>query len=110
MAQFASSAKTLTYYADTMAVRQLCERFGGRLERLSQHEKYRLCVGISLELMELSNPEDEDDDGEDADYISHATFGPDAVNQSRKIIDNEEPAILAQLLPAIAEYARDDDR
>ena len=107
MTQFTSSAKTLTYYADTMAVRELCDRFGGRLESLSQHEKYRLCVGISLELMELSNPEDED---EDADYISHATFGPDVVNQSRKIIDNEEPAILAQLLPAIAEYARDDDR
>ena len=109
MPQFTSSAKTLTYYADTMAVRELCDRFGGRLERLSQHEKYRLCAGISLELMELSNPEDEDED-EDADYISHATFGPDVVNQSRKIIDNEPPEILAQLLPAVAEYAKDDDR
>jgi len=106
MPQFTSSAKTLTHYADTIAVRELCERFGGRLEGLSQHEKYRLCAGISLELTDLfyAEEDDDDDDGEDA------TFGPDAVSQSRKIIDNEEPEILAQLLPAIAEYARDDDR
>ena len=109
MPQFTSSAKTLTYYADTIAVRQLCERFGGRLERLSQHEKYRLCAGISLELVDLSDPEDERR-GEDAGDISCATFGLDAVSQSRKIIDNENPGTLAKLLPAIAEYARDDDR
>ena len=108
MTQFTSSAKILTYYADTMAVRQLCERFGGRLEKLSRHEKYRLCTGIALELIELSNPEN--DKVKDADYISHTTFGPDAVNQSRKILDNEKPAILALILPVIAEYARDDDR
>jgi len=109
MPQFTSSAKTLTHYADTIAVRELCERFGGRLEGLSQHEKYRLCAGISLELIDLSNPEVEDR-GEKVGDRSYATFGPDAVSQSRKIIDNEEPEILAQLLPAIAEYARDDDR
>lgn len=108
MPQFTSSAKILTYYAPTIAVRQLCERFGGRLEGLSRHEKYRLCAGISRELIDLSSPENEN--GKDADYISYATFGPDAVGQSRKMIDNEKPEILALILPAIAEYARADDR
>lgn len=131
MPQFTSSAKTLTYYVETKAVLKLGHAFGHKLERLTQEEKYQLCTVIALMLWGCCDsgigevdevpyqlqPSD--------DYLDELDSEPDLVSASQNqlvpqatphvmtaliILQNEEPEILAQLLPAIAEYARDDDR
>ena len=125
MPQFTSSAKTLTYYADTNAVQRLGEVFGNRLEKLTQEEKYQLCTAIALMLWGCcdSGPDEDDDldfsdlvleeDEADACRVVNDQLVPEVtahVMTALVILQNEPPEILAQLLPAVAEYARDDDR
>ena len=112
MAQFTSSAKTLTYYADTNGIQRLGQAFGNRLEKLTQEEKYQLCTVIGAHLWTACGPGNEDDDDDllqtGIDVFSGGVFSK--VKDSLVILQHEDPEILAQLLPAIAEYARDDDR
>ena len=127
MAQFTSSAKTLTYYVETKAITRLGEVFGNRLEKLTQEEKYQLCTAIALMLWGCCDSvpdEDEDDDldfsdlvleedEDDACRVVNDQLVPEVtahVMTALVILQNEPPEILAQLLPAVAEYARDDDR
>ena len=125
MAQFASSAKTLTYYVETKAITRLGEVFGNRLEKLTQEEKFQLCTAIALMLWGCcdSGPDEDDgldfsdlvleDDEADACRVVNDQLVPEVtgnVMAALIILQNEEPEILAQLLPAVAEYARDDDR
>lgn len=133
MAQFTTSAKTLTYYVETKAIHKLGEAFGHKLDRLSQEEKYQLCTTIALMLWGCcesgigEGPVTED--SQSFDNVDLFDFGdesePDLITAQNDqlvpevtahvmtalvILQNEPPEILAQLLPAIAEYARDDDR
>ena len=125
MPQFTSSAKTLTYYVETKAITRLGEVFGNRLEKLTQEEKYQLCTAIGLLLWGCCDPEFEEDDGLDFSGLMDDESEPglvrvtddqlvpaitDQVREALVLLQNEEPEILAQLLPAVAEYARDDDR
>ena len=125
MTQFTSSAKTLTYYAPTEGPTRLGEVFGNRLEKLTQEEKYQLCTAIALMLWGCceSMPDEDDDldfsglvleeDEADACRVVNDQLVPEVtahVMTALVILQNEPPEILAQLLPAVAEYARDDDR
>ena len=131
MPQFKTSAKTLTYYVETKAVKRLGEVFGDKLEKLSQEEKYQLCTAIALMLWGCCDSgigEGQVDDDEDIDFgalmdevesepdLIRATDDqliPDITGNVRAaliLLQHEDPEILAQLLPAVAEYARDDDR
>ena len=135
MAQFTSSAKTLTYYVDNDTIHRLCQSFGNRLEKLTQEEKYQLCTAIALMLWGCCDSGDGqvDDvpyqrrplvDDEFADLMDIESE-PDLITTQNDqlvpevtahvmtalvILQNLAPEILAQLLPAVAEYARDDDR
>jgi hypothetical protein len=123
MAQFTTSAKTLTYYAQSKGIEKLGEAFGSRLERLSQEEKYQLCTCIGLMLWGCCDSGI--GEGEDVFAELHTESEPDLIGSQDAylvpevsnnalyaliLLQNEEPEVLAQLLPAIAEYARDDDR
>ena len=125
MTQFTSSAKTLLFYVETKAVKRLGEVFGNRLEKLTQEEKYQLCTAIALMLWGCcdSVPDEDDDldfsdlvledDEADACRVVDDQLAPAITGNVRAalvLLQNEEPEILAQLLPAVAEYARDDDR
>jgi hypothetical protein len=120
MKNFTSSARPLTFYADSAAIRQLMEAFGDRLAGLIQEEKFQLSAAISVHLWQSCESSGDyflenfglgefDDVVESQD----ALLGPDlSVNATWAlvILRNESPEILAQLLPAIAQYAADDDR
>ena len=127
MTQFTSSAKTLLFYVETKAIKRLGEVFGHKLEKLSQEEKYQLCTAIALMLWGccdsgIGEGSDDDldfsdlvleDDEADACRVVDDQLAPaitDQVREALVLLQNEEPEILAQLLPAVAEYARDDDR
>ena len=120
MSQFKSSAKILTYYVETKATTRLGEVFGNRLEKLTQEEKYQLCTAIALMLWGccdsgIGEGHDDNDIESGIDLITtqDVYLVPEVtahVMTALVILQNEEPEILAQLLPAIAEYARDDDR
>ena len=125
MTQFTSSAKTLNYYVETKAITRLGEVFGNRLEKLTQEEKYQFCTAIALMLWGCcdSVPDEDDDldfsdlvleeDEADACRVVNDQLVPEVtgnVMTALVILQNEPPEILAQLLPAVAEYARDDDR
>ena len=129
MPQFTSSAKTITYYVETKAVTRLGEVFGNRLEKLNQEEKYQLCTAIALMLWGCCDSGVgkyvEDDESLDFSDLMCDELEPDLVSSADiqlvpaitgnvrmalVLLQNELPKILAQLLPAIAEYARDDDR
>ena len=127
MAQFTSSAKTLLFYVETKAIKRLGDVFGHKLDRLIQEEKYQLVTAIALMLWGCCDSgigEGSDDDldfsdlvleGDEADAcrVVNDQLVPEVTGNVRAalvLLQNEEPEILAQLLPAIAEYARDDDR
>ena len=125
MAQFTSSAKTLLFYVETKAIKRLGDVFGHKLEKLTQEEKYQLVTAIALMLWGccdsgIGSDDDLDfsdlvleDDEADACRVVNDQLVPEVtgnVMAALIILQNEEPEILAQLLPAVAEYARDDDR
>ena len=127
MPQFTSSAKTLTYYVETKAITRLGEVFGNRLEKLTQEEKYQLCTAIALLLWGCCDSGIGEGSDEDLDFsdlmtdesepglvrVTDDQLVPaitDQVREALVLLQNEEPEILAQLLPPVAEYARDDDR
>ena len=127
MPQFTTSAKTLTYYVETKAVKHLGEVFGHKLDKLSQEEKYQLVTAIALMLWGCCDSGIGEGSDEDLDFSDLVLEGDEAdacrvvndqlvpevtgnVRAALVLLQNEEPEILAQLLPAVAEYARDDDR
>jgi hypothetical protein len=133
MAHFTTSAKTLTYYVETRAIQTLTQTFGDKLTGLTQEEKYQLCTATALMLWgccdsgigEGDDPDDEGTEIDFADLMDQVESEPDLISASENqlvpevtpnvrtamvILQYEDPEILAQLLPAIAEYARDDDR
>ena len=109
MPQFTSSAKILTSYIQSEAVDTLVESFGNRLQGLSKHEKYQVCADIARALEWYSSSDN--NSGDKTGYFSAYRFSKrNNKEQAMDILQNEPVEILAQLLPAIAEYARDDDR
>lgn len=121
MTQFSSSAKILTSHADTQGTQKLAASFGSRLENLNQEDKYQLisAVGVHLwgmcesatEVQELKGTSYDDtlDLVQDADIALTFEVNED-VKQALILLQNDTAETLAALLPAIAEYARDDDR
>ena len=123
MTQFTSSAKTITYYIETASTRKLEQMYGSRLERLSQEEKYQLCTAIAIMLWGCVEPTKEVDPDDEFSDLFEAESEPDLINSVEELVtpnvtgnvkaclillQHEPPEVLAQLLPAIAEYARDD--
>ena len=111
---FSSATKTLTYYIDTPGVRRLEEACGERLTELTQREKYQLCetIGGYLSAM-VEDPENgELDEDETWTILDHISQNYHCLTNNVKallvILVDEECEALAALLPAIAEYARDD--
>ena len=131
MANFTTSAKVLTHYVDTKAIQKLTQSFGAKLSGLTQEEKYQLCTAIALMLWgccdsgigegQVDNAAADDEFADlmniesEADLITTQNdfLVPEVtahVMTALVILQHEDPEILAQLLPAVAEYARDDDR
>lgn len=105
----ATSTEILTFYVDTPGVRKLVESCGRRLGELSQFQKYQLVSLISSYLALMT---DEDENEEDWSLINHGQeCFPEISNTVFTVLDilqNDNCRTLAKLLPAIAEYARDD--
>jgi hypothetical protein len=130
MLQLTTTSKPLTYYVETKAVRTLTQTFGDKLAKLSQEEKYQLCTAIALMLWGccdsgIGEGQGADDDLDFGELMDEVEAEPDLISVSENqlvpavtanvmtaltILRFEDPEILAQLLPPIAEYARDDDR
>ena len=111
---FTSSAKTITHYADSPGIRKLEQACGARLTELTQREKYQLIetIGGYLACM-VEDPENGELGPDDVwTPIDHAKqWNPDIDNNVFAllfILKDEKCETLAHLLPAIAEYARDD--
>ena len=114
MSQFTSSAKPVASYIDTPGIRKLEQACGGRLTELSQREKYQLieAIGGYLSNMVADDENTELEPGETWTLIDYSKqCCPDIDNNVFAILfilKDEECEALAHLLPAIAEYARDD--
>lgn len=120
MQQFTTSAKILTSHADTQGTQKLASKYGNRLEALNREDKYQLISAIGVHLwgmcenvseVEEANGEAYDDTldlVQDADIALTFEINGD-VKQALILLQNEEPETLSQLLPVIAEYARDDN-
>ena len=130
--RFTTSAKPITSYVETKAIRTLGEVFGDKLSKLSQEEKFQLATAIALTLWGCCDSgigegqgDDDEDDLDFGELMDEVESEPDLISVSEnqlvpavtenvigalKILRFEDPEILAQLLPPIAEYARDDDR
>jgi len=108
---FTSSAKTVTSHIDTPGIRKLEQACGGRLTELTQREKYQLSEVISGFL--ASMVADDENPGDEAwTILDHLKDGyHDVANNVTAVVfilQHEDCGALAHLLPAIAEYARDD--
>lgn len=108
---FSSSAKPLTYYADTAQIRSIAEDYGDRLEVLSASEKYQLIHCLTGYLAQrIDGDADETDSilavAEDCSNLS--LYGD--VEAVLKDLQHEDPNIISALIPAIAQYAHDDKR
>jgi hypothetical protein len=120
MANFTTSAKVLTYYADSKAVQKLVSACGDRLAELTQMEKYQLSAAITIHLWgcaeDIEQPNDEGyGDGADDDLLTTAqTYLPFGVTGNVKaalfILKDEDPNNLACILSAVNEYAKEDTR
>jgi hypothetical protein len=125
---FSTSAKCVSYYLDTKATQRLMTQFGSHLQGLTQEEKYQLVTAIGLHLWGSVEPVELDADApfndlEFADLFEESE--PDLITTQNDqlvpevtanvmsalvILQNESPESLSFLLPAICEYARDDNR
>ena len=112
---FTSATKTLTYYIDTPGTQRLVEACGSRLTEMTQREKYQLAgtIGEYLATM-VKDPENgELDEDETWTLLDHISQNNHCLTNNVKallvILRDEKCESLAALLPAIAEYARDDN-
>lgn len=111
MAQFTSSAKPIQYYisAQSNAIDALAAAVGDRLEMLTQCERYQLAACIAFFLWNFADA----DDGEDVPVSLVSCYEIDCpytatenVKICLKLLNGENPDILTEVFPAIAEYAR----
>ena len=110
---FSSATKTLTYYIDTPGIRKLEQMCGSRLERLTQREEYQL-AGVIAEYLAVmtDDPENAAIDEDEGWTLLNTEWGTSIVTTNNvktvlEILNDEDPEVLAALLPAVAEYARD---
>ena len=111
MTQFTSSAKVIQHFCSNQsdAIDKLAAAVGNRLEKLTQCERYQLatCIGMYLwYVTELT----EEEDVEDTLVSFYQTMMPliatGNVQLCLFLLDGEDPDNLADILPAITEYAR----
>lgn len=122
-----TSTPVLTYFADSPEIQQICKDFGCRLEVLSNIEKFHVAMalaGVLAHWATLADDADDDDefadlfdplDDEEATIAGWAAYnlavemGGDAIDVL-KALEPLQPEQLAALLPAIAQYAAEDNR
>ena len=111
MTQFTSSAKPIQYYisAQSNAIDALAAAVGDRLERLTQCERYQLLAVVSLFVWNLAETED----GENITVSLVSCYEVDCpytvtgnVKICLKLLNGESPDTLSDVLPSIAEYAK----
>jgi hypothetical protein len=100
-------------------------QFGSHLQGLTQQEKYELITAIGLHLWGSVEPVELDDEFNELDDLFEEEPEPDLIMgvtsnvvpqisantmSALVILQYESPESLSFLLPAICEYARDDDR
>jgi hypothetical protein len=125
---FSTSAKCVSYYLDTKATQRLMTQFGSHLQGLTQEEKYQLVTAIGLMLWGSCEPEQSEAEAQFndlSDLFEGMESEPDLIRGMAEyltpdvtanvmsalvLLQNESPESLSFLLPAIAEYARDDNR
>ena len=111
---FTTTTKTLTYYIDTTGIQRLAKACGERLTGLNTREKYQLAGVIAEYLATMVEDEENGELGEDETWTllnheaQHQNDITGKVHAVLAILADEECESLAALLPAIAEYARDD--
>ena len=111
MTQFTSSAKPIQYFCETTLINKLARAVGDRLERLTQSERYQLLTCLSswchayCELVEDEEPETLLEH-----YYSSVTLEYSGnVLACLALLEHEDVDNIAAMLPAIAEYARNED-
>jgi hypothetical protein len=113
--------KPLTYYADTAETKQVASKYGDRLGGLCQQHKFELISTLGICLYELSDEDFEpvefeqlEDTAESAlhylaqIHLEYALSLP--VVEILNMLDDCEPQVLADIVPAIALYAADEAR
>lgn len=114
----------IPYYVETSGTQKLENLFGSRLERLTQEEKYQLLTAIGLHLWGQCEPvEGESEEDPSFAELLDSESEPDLIQDQQNYLvpevtasvmsamvalQNDTPIELSHLLPAIAEYARDD--
>jgi hypothetical protein len=109
-----STTKPVTYHIDTPGIRKLEQAVGAKLTGLTQREKYQLIEAIGGYLSNMVADDENTELGEGdvwtlIDYAKQCC--PDIENNVFAILfilKDDECETLAHLLPAVAEYARDD--
>ena len=108
-----SSSKSILYHIQTPGTVELEEKLGFRLEKLSRREKYELIEFISGYLFHMVEGEGDDALPEGAwnilDYQKQYRPGYKSnILVALYLLKDEKVQTFCDLLPAIAEYARDD--
>ena len=110
MTQFTSSAKVIQHFCSNQsdAIDRLAEAVGNRLEKLTQCERYQLATCLSMYLWyitELTEEEEVEDTlvGFYRNMIPLVATGN--VQLCLFLLNGEDPDNLADILPAISEYA-----
>lgn len=125
---YTTTTQPLTYFVNTPEVQQICENFGCRLEVLSNIEKFHVAMALAGVLAHWASlADDDDEDGDEfadlfepledeeatiagwAAYNLAVEMGGDAIDVL-KALEPLQPEQIAALLPAIAQYAAEDNR
>ena len=111
MSHFTSSAKPIQYFCETTLINKFASAVGDRLERLTQSERYQLLTCLSswchsyCELVE-----DEESETLLGHYYSSVTLEYSGnVLACLCLLEHEDVDNIAAILPAIAEYARNEE-
>lgn len=95
--------KNIFYYVSTPAIKQICDRYGDRLQSLNNDQKYELIGFLGFWLSELERA----DEGEDIEWSAidglNVTPYPEVADILTILSDsNSEPGHVADFITAVS--------
>ncbi|MGI0495098.1 hypothetical protein ACN4EG_25215 [Alkalinema pantanalense CENA528] len=123
-----TTTQPLTYFADSPEIRKVCEIYGDRLGVLSGIEKHQLVMVLAGTLAHwrwLAEQDTDDEDDEFAELFEQDDSGNTICGWAAEnicdsilgdvmdvafLLESCQPEKIAAILPAIAQYAAEDDR